>query len=63
MSQQLKSQKAPSPTNCFLCIYDSIQKWISKEIIDFDPFDDEGIVAQELIEQFQQTQITLPLNS
>jgi hypothetical protein len=60
MSQQLISPKVYSSTHRFFRIYDSIRKWIAKEIIDFDPFDDEIIVAQELLEQFQQTQISLP---
>jgi hypothetical protein len=55
MYQQISHQKLFLFTNQFFRILNSIQKWIAKEIIDFDPFDDEVIVAQELIEQFRQS--------
>ncbi len=59
MYQQFAKQEVHASTNRFFRIYDSVQKWISKEIIDFDPFDDEVMVTQELIEQFRQTQLTI----
>jgi hypothetical protein len=59
MYQQFAKQEVHTSTNRFFRIYDSVQKWISKEIIDFDPFDDEVMVTQELIEQFRQTQLTI----
>jgi hypothetical protein len=60
MSQQLIDRKALSSSNWFFGIYASLQKWISKEIIDFDPFDDEVIVAQELVDQLRRAQSTKP---
>jgi hypothetical protein len=58
MFQQLINQQLYSKPSWFFIIYNSLQQWISKEIIDFDPFDYEVIAAQELIDQLQQTQST-----
>jgi hypothetical protein len=59
MFQPLNNQQTPSTPSLFSSICNALQNWIAKEIIDFDPFDDELIVAQGLIEQFRQTQITI----
>jgi hypothetical protein len=52
MSQQFIDQTAHSSQNWFFGMYSALKKWIAKEIIDFDPFDDEVIVASEVLEQF-----------
>jgi hypothetical protein len=46
VSQNLMNQTAIRLTACLYSIYDSIQKWIAKEIIDFDPFEDEAITTE-----------------
>lgn len=51
MSQQIEDRKVDSSPNGFFGIYNLLKTWIAKEIIDFDPFDDEGIVSHQLIEQ------------
>jgi hypothetical protein len=56
MSQQPIKQTSSSSSIWGLGIYKSFQNWFSKEIIDFDPFDDEAIVTQQLLEQFRQAQ-------
>jgi hypothetical protein len=40
------NQTAIRLTACLYYIYGSIQKWIAKEIIDFDPFEDETITTE-----------------
>lgn len=56
MSQQSKNQESHLTSTWVLGIYKSFQSWFSKEIIDFDPFDDEAIVTQQVLEQFRQAQ-------
>jgi hypothetical protein len=56
MSQQSTNQESRSSSIWALGIYNSFQNWFSKEIIDFDPFDDEAIVTQQVLEQFRQAQ-------
>ncbi len=52
MSQQSIDQTAHLLHSWFFGMYSALKKWISKEIIDFDPFDDEVIVANQVLEQF-----------
>jgi hypothetical protein len=56
MSQQSTNQESRSSSIWVLGLYNSFQNWLSKEIIDFDPFDDEAIVTQQVLEQFRQAQ-------
>jgi hypothetical protein len=56
MSQQSTNQESHSSSIWALSIYNSFQNWFSREIIDFDPFDDEAIVTQQVLEQFRQAQ-------
>jgi hypothetical protein len=56
MSQQFTNQKAPASQNWFLGLYNALKTWVSKEIIDFDPFDDEGVLTHQLFEQLLKRQ-------
>jgi hypothetical protein len=56
MSQQSTNQESRLSSIWALGIYNSFRNWLSKEIIDFDPFDDEAIITQQVLEQFKQAQ-------
>ena len=60
MSQQPTNHDTSSSSGWILNIYNAFQNWISREIIDFDPCDNEAIVVQQVLEQFRQTQTITP---
>jgi hypothetical protein len=55
MFQPLNNQQTHSTPSLLSIIYNALQNWIAKEIIDFDPFDYEVVVLQDVTEQFKQT--------
>jgi hypothetical protein len=56
MSQQITTQTAPTSQNWFVGIYNVFKTWVSNEIIDFDPFDEESVVTHQLFEQLLKLQ-------
>jgi hypothetical protein len=53
MVQPLNNQQTPSTPSLFSSIYNALQNWVAKEIIDFDPFDYEVVELQDVIENLQ----------
>ncbi|WP_404790726.1 hypothetical protein [Altericista sp. CCNU0014] len=60
MSQQSPDSQEYSSSSWLLKIRNSFQNWISKEIIDFDPFDCEALVTQQILDQLHQNQANVP---
>ena len=62
MSQQSLYQTVLKFAACFSGIQSSIQPWLAKEIIDFDPFDDAAYISDRLLEEWNMIQGEIILN-
>ncbi|HEY9824764.1 MAG TPA: hypothetical protein V6D19_04900 [Stenomitos sp.] len=52
MSQQDQEYRETWLPGFLMGIYRGFEQWVSREIIDFDPWDNEALVAEQLLEQF-----------